>query len=399
MDAPSRDPAQIRRIVPSRVRLVALRSALAIGTLLVLLVALEACARLYLRSHPSPARLTGIPDVAFGTFDPELGWVLKPNVHTRVTAEKFSYELSTSSRGLRGREHAYEHTPDTCRIVLLGDSVAWGWGVDDGLAFADLIERDLGPGVEVVNLSCPGYSTDQELWTLAREGRRYHPDVVMLAFVMNDVLGNEATGDKPRLVRSADGTWAVENQPVADSRIRFGHAGESWREELRSRSALAEVLLRSGAEDATGDGTEEKPPSERKARVTRTYDDICDEIADPQGRTHELLSRIAALCREMNARPLAFDVVHKHDRYLYEPKVAIPSGAPTSGFETRVTRRLREAGLEIGFETLSLDQALLDVVRTGTVLHCGDGHLNARGHEIVARELEKWIRADLDRRR
>ena len=50
------------------------------------------------------------------------------------------------------------------------------------------------------------------------------------------------------------------------------------------------------------------------------------------------------------------------------------------------------AGEVLGFETLSVDQALAEAMVDGEPLHCGDGHLNERGNEVVARALAPELR-------
>ncbi|HEX6738597.1 MAG TPA: hypothetical protein VF310_10010, partial [Vicinamibacteria bacterium] len=57
------------------------------------------------------------------------------------------------------------------RVVMLGDSIAFGTGVADGQTFAHRL-GELDPGLEVVNLAVPGYGTDQSLLRLEREAER-----------------------------------------------------------------------------------------------------------------------------------------------------------------------------------------------------------------------------------
>jgi lysophospholipase L1-like esterase len=78
------------------------------------------------------------------------------------------------------------------RIVGLGDSVMFGWGVrnEDGYLarLAAALDRDF-PEVtwEVVNTAVPGYNTVMEIETLREKGLRYGPDLVILNFVGNDL--------------------------------------------------------------------------------------------------------------------------------------------------------------------------------------------------------------------
>ncbi len=86
-------------------------------------------------------------------------------------------------RGYRGAEHPYARTPGRTRVVIVGDSIAFGEGVKDELTFAALLESR-NSRYEVVNLAVGGYGTDQELIMLEQEGLRYGPDVVLLGFCL-----------------------------------------------------------------------------------------------------------------------------------------------------------------------------------------------------------------------
>ena len=100
-----------------------------------------------------------------------------------------------NARGYRGPEHAFAKPPSRTRVVMLGDSIAFGARVTDGQTFAALLESR-SERFDVVNLAGEGYGTDQELLRLENEGLAYHPDVVVLNFCMtNDVLNNALRTD------------------------------------------------------------------------------------------------------------------------------------------------------------------------------------------------------------
>ena len=60
-------------------------------------------------------------------YDPLLGWRNIPN--WKATTQR--HKLTINSRGLRGPEHPYEKPRGTFRIMVLGDSFTWGYGVAD----------------------------------------------------------------------------------------------------------------------------------------------------------------------------------------------------------------------------------------------------------------------------
>lgn len=98
-----------------------------------------------------------------------------------------------NSRGFRDYEYPYTKEEGVARIVVIGDSVADGYGLDLEDSFGKVLERTLnGPGagldnrVEVIILAQGGYSTTQELFLLEHEAYRYDPDLVVWSYVLND---------------------------------------------------------------------------------------------------------------------------------------------------------------------------------------------------------------------
>ena len=111
----------------------------------------------------------------------ELIWRLKPYT---------SGPFTTNELGLR--DTPYNSTADR-KILLLGDSVAWGDGIHDPrLTFPWLLEQQLstarGKPVEVINSAVPGYSTFQELHYLQLHGLQLAPDLIVVQFCLNDVI-------------------------------------------------------------------------------------------------------------------------------------------------------------------------------------------------------------------
>jgi len=129
---------------------------------------------------------TGDHGMMFYRFDPYLGLFHEPGFTGTVDGVTYTH----NAKGLRDREVPYDKPSGRQRILMVGDSLTWGYGVGDGETFSDVLERSL-PGTEVINLSVAGYGNGQELLLLRHEGLRYEPDQVVLVFcVANDVEDN-----------------------------------------------------------------------------------------------------------------------------------------------------------------------------------------------------------------
>lgn len=81
-------------------------------------------------------------------------------------------------------------TPEPYRVVVIGDSVAWGWGVEMQQAWPYRLQQQLstqlGRQVEVYNLAVNGYATPQEVRILEKHGLDLKPDLLILGYVLND---------------------------------------------------------------------------------------------------------------------------------------------------------------------------------------------------------------------
>src|SRR6266567_4419734 len=105
--------------------------------------------------------------------------------------------VSFNRFGLRDRERSMEPSQGTVRILALGDSVTFGLGVAEEDAYPRMTETLLNsrtdgrPPVEVLNFGIPGYNTVQELAQLRELGLAFHPQLVVVGFLYNDVEPTE----------------------------------------------------------------------------------------------------------------------------------------------------------------------------------------------------------------
>ena len=123
-------------------------------------------------------------------YDPVLGWRNIPN----WSATTKNRQLTINSHGLRDREYEYEKPHDCQRILVLGDSYVWGYGVSDQEVFTEVLESNFQQAsrkIQVINTGVSGWGTDQQLLYLVRDGLKYQPDIVLLAFfIVNDPKNN-----------------------------------------------------------------------------------------------------------------------------------------------------------------------------------------------------------------
>ena len=102
---------------------------------------------------------------------------------------KFGAKIRINSSGFRGREYDLKKR-EKFRICVLGDSVAFGFSLEEKDIFAYRLEKLFsrnGLAIEVLNLSVEGYDTLQEVKHFRERGLKFSPDLVIVAFCLNDI--------------------------------------------------------------------------------------------------------------------------------------------------------------------------------------------------------------------
>jgi lysophospholipase L1-like esterase len=129
----------------------------------------------------------------FNPYRPDgvLGHSLRSDWETVHATQDFQVTVRTNSLGLRGAPVSVAKPPGVLRLLVLGDSFAFGFGVEDHEAFpallAPLLAERLGRRVEVLNAGVPGWSADHYYLFMRTRGFALEPDAVLVAVTENDV--------------------------------------------------------------------------------------------------------------------------------------------------------------------------------------------------------------------
>jgi hypothetical protein len=145
------------------IRQIAIGSAISLASFSLCLLALEAVLRLplFATEHHKPTRVETVATTSMRV--PDLRWP----------------DLQIDPKG------------DAFRIVVVGDSFAWGFGVHSEDAFPYRLHNLLdmysgGDHFEVINWSHPGWGTIHQFRSLVSELDQLQPDLLILSFVLND---------------------------------------------------------------------------------------------------------------------------------------------------------------------------------------------------------------------
>ncbi|BFU93732.1 MAG: protein of unknown function [Nitrospira sp.] len=101
--------------------------------------------------------------------------------------------IKINQSGFRDGEHKAEKPSDVVRILGLGDSFLFGWGVSTDQVFLKQLERSLHDGsgrrIETINAGVPGWGLNQYYIYLNQIGRRFSPDLIVVAYFADDLNG------------------------------------------------------------------------------------------------------------------------------------------------------------------------------------------------------------------
>jgi len=117
--------------------------------------------------------------------DPALYWRLKPNQNCYTKIDHKPVRIN--SQGTRGSEFRPDKPANTLRILCLGDSRTFGWGLSEAETYSSRLQKQLqdqlgtNKTVEVINAGVNAWSFTQILVYFRQTALPYRPDIVILA--------------------------------------------------------------------------------------------------------------------------------------------------------------------------------------------------------------------------
>jgi hypothetical protein len=300
--------------------------------------------------------------------DEQAGFLYAPHAESRIARGDLDFTFRTDSRGFRNPEP----WPDRAEIVVLGDSMAFGYGVDNGFSFPALMRERL-LDTRIINLSVIGAGPPQYVEVFERFGATLRPQTVLLAlFPGNDVIDAEVFAE-----------WVAAGRPVPYYDWRYHGTGRnegSRLEALLSRSYLL-ILVREGLRvvqhgssnrsitlDDGGPLVLAPSAYERTAGTMRRGDPRFERVV-------ELLERFAARLAADGHELRIVMMPTKEEVYL--PTLGIEPPRMVEAFVDELTSR----GLTVIDPTPMMVEA---AARGERLYHAVDGHPTGRGYEVIA---------------
>lgn len=276
-----------------------------------------------------------------------------PNFRGR---DRFGNEIRINSLGFRERELDRKKPAGTVRILVLGDSVAFGDGVSAEEAFPRRLEERFASksgSVEVLNAGVRGYNTYQELCLLREVGLALGPDTVILFYTTNDA---EPLSKQEGLIDPRFG-WAVQ---AKDFVKKHSYLYAFFRKNF-------EVLRKNTSPE----------------KFMETYNDQFDPKSPGWAASYGSLKEMKALADTLGAR-LALAV---YPRLEWSAQKYPPAS-------DRVHRQVLDAGRSLGIETIDLLPPLMrgaPDVSAIKITPSDTFHPNPKGHRLIAEILGAYL--------
>jgi len=320
--------------------------------------------------------------------------MLKSRTLVESVLSKKYVKIAINEDGFRG-----PRLFDGARIVALGDSFTFGWGVNEEATWVGHLERSLGQTIH--NLGIHDSSPRQEYLLLENllEQKKLslsHGLLLWLIFEGNDLEDSYETlrpTSKATMTQVLDktllsGIWKVprviKRQSVVDI-LRSGRATFAMSDAGRNGGAywIDGMQLATPLYHSQRFGYKLFSPLQiERAKSPREY------VANHPNRTslHQTIQDMAALSKKYE-----FEVV-----ILLAPSDARLYGSYFSGFP-KISDHAHfleavseEAGL-VSFQALNLAEALRPYAEKELLYFRDDDHWNERGHEVVAEILSKVL--------
>lgn len=299
--------------------------------------------------------------------DPKLGFRFKPNTLGDYTLKDLSFEYATDEHGFRNPSP----WPERAEIVVVGDSLAFGFGAPDDRQWAQLV-RD-GLSSRLVNLALPGYCPAQYEASYHEYGAALAPQLLIVGlFPTNDVK------DQGKFLN-----WVAGGAEGNFDVVRFSGGGsKSFLKQLHVVQLLAEYQA------SRNRGFQSQRLELDDGPMTLVPSQINSSAKASKRGTPEFqsvvqtLSNVHVAAQAANTRVLFLLFPCKEEVYL--PGLGIDTPEPVAPFA--------ELCAERGWDHVDLTPILAEgAARSERLYFEIDGHPNVRGNRVIADAVLAWI--------
>lgn len=322
-----------------------------------------------------------------------LGFVLEPETTWRHATSDFDVRVATNSLGLRGPEVVLPKPPGRYRVLALGDSFTFGWGVELEDAWHSRAARELEApderSVEVVAAGVPGWSPLQQFVFLEQRGLDLQPDLVLWQLCSNDLLemGRLGVGlDARRLPVSVTAELPLATGVREDWLALFERLPEGDRERVLAeyRAGRIDPVLRELTRTADAERRRQAGATPEGPITGLSSEDVLRGLrSGPEfglRYLEHLVSAARAICAGRRT-PLRVMLAHTRPK----PKDA---GGPDDGVAALAAWAARQSPRVLDTAAVLADGPL------DALFFSRDPHWTPAAQPLVARAIARWLAED-----
>jgi lysophospholipase L1-like esterase len=149
-------------------------------------------------------------------------WDIHSSADARTYLALRELPVRANALGLRDRDIPPK-SADKYRIVVIGDSITWGQGIEEHERFTNLLQQELGPAYEVFNFGTRAHDMPEHLQELER-ALTISPDYILLQLYINDFETRHMTRPVARPLLP----WPGLDRTMLASSVLYGLLSTQW---------------------------------------------------------------------------------------------------------------------------------------------------------------------------
>lgn len=167
--------------------------------------------------------------------------ILTPNIERRHLTSEWDVMVTTNSEGLRDNPTPVSSENGT--VLGVGDSMAFGWGVELSQSYHFVAEENLRPNaIRIVKAGISGTGPSDQLKWLQHYGERYNPSMVLLSFYVGNDFADVQMGGVSEQFTVRDGLMVKKPLDKETGSTWFRDAKEKLKRSSLLAQKVAEVI-------------------------------------------------------------------------------------------------------------------------------------------------------------
>ncbi|RFS13638.1 SGNH/GDSL hydrolase family protein [Emticicia sp. C21] len=320
----------------------------------------------------------------------------------------YYYEYKNNDIGMRDTRHVADYKKYPNKILCLGDSFTYGWGVNDNETFAKILEKKINKDtIAVLNAGVSGVGTDYALKFLQVRGQELAPNTVIYFYFDNDINDNKANAyfhiendsiivneqnsyatvnalKKNRLVENKLYNWLSSNSQLFGL-IRY-NIGLMWNKKVSDANKASEATTTTTTQSKETPQKDTGKALKTKEQPVLTPHKASSQISsqEPLYHTYKYLSALAKETKEQGVNFLVFYIPSHNSLEEFQKSGAI-------GVENALNNYCEQNHIKF----FSFRNEIMKVKNPIETYYLPvDFHWNQKGHALAGNYLYKTLKQE-----